>query len=145
MTCDQSSKVSLKQACAECPHPTDCLKVGKCLDDLNTPAILANRFPARMTPSQANEFMAALRAGKTIRRITNGGKIGRVIATLTKFQKHCQLYPEWGLEARRLAAANAKAADKLKGSHYSSRTHCRRGHEVAVHGLAYKNHVNGRR
>ncbi len=37
-----------------------------------------------------------------------------------------------------------KATDKLKGAHYSSRTHCRRGHEFAVHELSYKNHVNGR-
>jgi hypothetical protein len=98
-----------------------------------------------MTASQANEFMVALRAGKTIRRITNDGKIGRAIATLTKFQKHCQLYPEWGLQARALAAANAKAANKLKGNHLGSRTHCNHGHDFAVYGLRFKIDSNGRR
>ncbi len=82
--------------------------------------------------------------GRTLRRICGGGKFGPAIASLTKFRKHCKLYPEWGAEAKRLAIANAKATDKLKGAHYSSRTHCRRGHEFAVHGLSYKNHVNGR-
>jgi hypothetical protein len=99
-----------------------------------------------MTPTQANEFMAALRAGRTLRRITGGGKtFGPAIASLKKFHLHCELYPEWGAEAKRLAIANAKAADVLKASTKISRTHCRRGHEFAVHGLAYKSRVNGRR
>jgi hypothetical protein len=97
-----------------------------------------------MIPAQANRFMEALRSGRTLRRVCGGGKFGPAIASITKFRKHCELYPEWGTEARRLASANAKAADKLK-DHCSYRTHCRRGHEFAVHGLAYKNHVNGRR
>ena len=132
------------EACAICPHQSDCLTTGACLDELNAPRIVAGHFPARMTPAQADEFMAALRAGKTIRRITHGGKIGRVIATAQKLRKHCRLYPEWGAEVRRLAAVNAKAADKLK-DHRSSRTHCGRGHEFAVHGLGFKKHVNGKR
>jgi hypothetical protein len=107
--------------------------------------IASGQFPRCMTPAQANELMSALRAGRTLRRICGGGKLGPAIASLKKFHIHCTLYPEWGVEAKRLAIANAKAADSLKGSTKRSRTHCGRGHEFAVHGLAYKSHVNGRR
>ena len=131
--------------CSQCPHPNECLKTAACLDDLNAPFVETRQPPRRMTPEQANAAMAALREGKTLKRFTNGRKFGPAIVSLTKLKKHCALYPEWGAEAMRLAKANAKAADKLKGSHMSSRTHCGRGHEFAVHGLAYKNHVNGRR
>ncbi len=72
------------EACAICPHQSDCSKVGSCLD----------------------ETMKALRAGRTLRRICGGGKFGPAIASLTKFRKHCKLYPEWGAEAKRLAIAN---------------------------------------
>jgi hypothetical protein len=133
------------EACSQCPHPNDCLNVGACLNDLNAPLIASGQFPRRMTPAQANEFMEALRAGRTLRRISGGGKFGPAIASPKKFHTHCKLYPEWGAEAKRLAIANAKAADVLKGSTKRSRTHCGRGHPFAVHGLAYKNHVNGRR
>jgi hypothetical protein len=52
-----------------------------------------------MTPSQANKFMAALRAGQTLRRITGGGKkLGPAIASRKQFRTHCTLYPEWGAE-----------------------------------------------
>jgi hypothetical protein len=102
------------EVCTVCPHQNDCLNTGACLDELNAPQIAANQFPERMTPAQANGFMAALRGGRTVRRICGGGKFGPAIASLTKFHKHCRLYSEWGVEARALAAANAKAADKLK-------------------------------
>jgi hypothetical protein len=62
-----------------------------------------------MTPEQANVCMSAMRGGKTIRRITNGGKLGPSIVSLRKLKYHCALYPQWGAEAKRLAAANAKA------------------------------------
>lgn len=104
------------EACNQCPHANDCMKVGSCLDDLNAPLIASGQFPRRMTPAQANKFMAALREGKTLRRITNGGKFGRAIVSLKKLKKHCALYPEWGAEAMRLALANAKAADALKSA-----------------------------
>jgi hypothetical protein len=133
-------------ACSQCPHPNECLKVGSCLDELNAPLIASGQFPRRMMPAQANELMSALRAGRTLRRICGGGKLGPAIVSSKKFRAHCELYPEWGVEAKRLAIANAKAADSLKGSTKKrSRTHCGRGHEFAVHGLAYKRHVNGRR
>src|ERR1700731_2645156 len=52
-----------------------------------------------MTPTQANQFMAALRAGRTLRRITSGEKkFGPAIASFKKFRTHCMLYPGWGAE-----------------------------------------------
>ena len=123
------------EACNRCPHANDCMKVGSCLDDLNAPLITSGQFPRRMTPTQANDLMSALRAGRTLRRICGGGKLGPAIVSSKKFRAHCELYPEWGVEAKRLAIANAKAADSLKGSTKRSRTHCGRGHEFAVHGL----------
>jgi hypothetical protein len=75
-------------ACSQCPHLNDCLKIGSCLDDLNAPLITSGQFPRRMTPAQAKEFMAALREGKTLRQITNSGKLGPAIVSLTKLKKH---------------------------------------------------------
>jgi hypothetical protein len=142
MLSEQGTKI-----CAICPHANDCRKNDACLDGVNARYLAnhPNQFPRLMTPAQANSTMAALRAGRTVRRFTNGGKVGELIVSLTKFKNHCAAYSEWGTEALRLRAANAKAADSLKGSTKRSRTHCGRGHEFAVHGLAYKNHVNGRR
>jgi hypothetical protein len=89
-------------ASSQCPHPNDCLKVGSCLDDLNAPLITSGQFPRRMTPAQANGVLAALQEGKTLRWMTNGGKLGPAIVSLTKWKKHCALYPEWGDGATRL-------------------------------------------
>jgi hypothetical protein len=102
------------EVCTVCPHQNDCLNTGACLDELNAPRIAANQFPQRMTPAQANRFMEALRAGRTLRRICGGGSLGPPIASLDKFRKHCSLYPEWGAIASRLARINAKASDSLK-------------------------------
>ena len=105
------------EACAACPHQGDCLKVGSCLDEINAQYLAGhpNQFPRLMTSAQTSKFMEALRAGRTLRRICGGGEFGPAIASLTKFRKHCDLYPEWGAEANRLATANAKATDKLRG------------------------------
>ena len=83
-------------ACSQCPHPNDCLKVGSCLDELNAPFIKIREAPRLMTPERANASMAALREGKTLRRFTNGGKFGPAIVSLKKLKKHCALYPEMG-------------------------------------------------
>jgi hypothetical protein len=122
----------MKSTCAICPHRSDCLNLGACLDDINAPLIASGQFPRRMTPTQANDFMAALREGRTLRRIVGAEKrYGPAIASPKKFRTHCTLYPEWGAEANRLATANAKAADKLKGNDRSNQTHCKRGHSLA--------------
>jgi hypothetical protein len=96
--------------CTVCPHQNDCLNTGACLDELNAPRVAANQFPERMTPVQANRFMAALHEGRTLRRICGGGSLGPAIASASKFRKHCSLYPEWGAEAERLAKKNQHAA-----------------------------------
>jgi hypothetical protein len=120
------------KACAICPHQSDCLRVGDCLDNINAPLIASGQFPRRMTPMQANEFMAALRAGRTLRRISGGGKkLGPAIASLKKFHTHCRLYPKWGTEAMRLAKANAKAADALKSPKRYRRL-CKYGHSLDI-------------
>jgi len=66
-----------------------------------SPLIATGQFPRRMTPTQANASMRVLRAGKTLRRFTGGGKYGPAIVSLTKLKKHCALYPEWGAEVMR--------------------------------------------
>jgi hypothetical protein len=50
-------------ACSQCPHPNDCLKVGSCLDEVNARYLAEhrNQFPRLMTSAQANIFMARLR------------------------------------------------------------------------------------
>ena len=98
------------EVCTVCPHQNDCLNTGACLDNLNAPAIAARQFPQRMTPAQANQFMEALRAGRTLRRICGGESSGPPIASVSKFRKHCSLYPEWGAQAERLAKKNQHAA-----------------------------------
>jgi hypothetical protein len=60
-----------------------------------------------------------------------GGESGPPIASLSEFRKHCEMYPDWGAEANRLATVNARAADKLKGRDRSNQTHCKRGHSLA--------------
>lgn len=60
---DSSSGRNALKLCTLCPHEIDFLNVGACLDEINAPLIASHQFPRRMTPSQANEFMAALRSG----------------------------------------------------------------------------------
>lgn len=71
--------------------------------------------PPGMPPELADEFMRRLKAGETLRRITSGDKrCGPALVTPQRFKKHCELHPEWAAEARDLAKANGKAADRLK-------------------------------
>jgi hypothetical protein len=91
-----------------------------------------------MTPKQANACMAALREGRTLRRITGAGKFGPAIVTLQKFHKHCAAHLQWAMEAKRLAAANAKAADSLKGLPRRSQTHCKHGHPLSGSNVSYE-------
>jgi hypothetical protein len=73
---------------------------------------------------------------------------GRTPHSLNVKEPQLEIYfanhPDYAREARPLIEANAKAARIRKG-HKGFRTHCGRGHEFAIHGLGYKNHVNGRR
>jgi hypothetical protein len=119
-------------ACSQCPHTNDCLKMGSCLDELNAPFIRTRQAPRLMTPEQANACMSDLKTGCTIRRITGGGKFGSAIVSFRKFSKHCSLYPEWGAEADRLAKINAKAGDVGKSVNSPKR---KQTQEVCLKGL----------
>ncbi|WFU68581.1 hypothetical protein [Bradyrhizobium sp. CB2312] len=120
--------------CAVCPHQADCQKLGTCLDEINTAQLATRRscpYPTLMTPAQVLECMKALQDGLTLRRITGGGKAGKMIVSLTKFKAHCVAYPEWGADAMRLVKANAKAADALK-SPKLYKLRCKHGHSLAL-------------
>jgi hypothetical protein len=94
-------------ACSQCPHSNDCLKVGACLDDINAPWIAKGLHPRFMTPAQATTFMNRLRSGESAKRVVNGGTLGKPVCSFTKFKKHCAAYTVWGTEAQRLAKNNA--------------------------------------
>jgi hypothetical protein len=112
------------KTCAICPHAGDCATARSCLDDVNMKYLVDSRqqFPRLMTPVQANRCAALLRKGWTLRRLYNGGGEGTPIVSPSKLQNHCAAYPVWGDEALRLARANAKAADALKGRSWHERT-----------------------
>lgn len=104
----------MMDACSKCPHASDCLKASSCLDEVNARYLTERRsqFPQLMTSAQANIFMARLRAGETVRRMTTGSKkIGKALVPHRKYKNHCAAYPQWGAAADRLAKINAKAAD----------------------------------
>jgi hypothetical protein len=50
--------------------------MGSCLDEVNARYLAEhrNQFPRLMTSAQASIFMARLRAGETVRRMTSGSK-----------------------------------------------------------------------
>jgi hypothetical protein len=105
------------------------LPLGQSLADKHRAAALKWRGkPPGIPPDLAVEFMAKLKAGSTIRKLTGGGVLGPAIVTLDRFKKHCELNPEWGDEARRISDVNSRA---LKGSRERSKTHCKNGHPFA--------------
>jgi hypothetical protein len=121
-------------ACSQCPHSNDRLKVGSCLDDINAQylATRPNQFPRLMTPAQASRCTALLREGWTLRRLYNGGHQGKPIVSPGKLHDHCAAYPEWGAEVLRLAKVNAKAADILKSVNSPKRKQTK---EICLKGL----------
>lgn len=106
--------------------------------------------PPGMTTELADEFMRRLRAGETLRRITSGDKkCGPALVTPGRYKKHCELCPQWAVEAMRLAKANAKAADRLKSvnSFWRKRTQdlCLKGLHSMVGGNVRIDPSTGRR
>jgi hypothetical protein len=92
--------------------------------------------PPGMPPALADEFMARLRAGSTVRKLTSGIKeFGPALATLDRFKKHCQLQPEWGAEAWRTSKANARAG---RIARFRAMTHCKHGHSLVDASLYQK-------
>src|ERR1700692_2058684 len=66
--------------------------------------------PSGLTPELASKFMLGLHGGKTVKDMTSNGK--HHICSLARFEKHCQLNPEWGAEARRTSKASFIAKEK---------------------------------
>jgi hypothetical protein len=84
-------------------------------------------MPPGIPPEMAVEFMAKLKAGSTVRKLTGGGKrLGPAIVSFDRFKKHCELNPEWAVEAWRISKLNCNAG---KGSRLRKMTEklCLRG------------------
>jgi hypothetical protein len=103
--------------CRRCEQdlPLSSFRIGKtaprvcepCLSKLIAGAVFT------MNATEATSFLARLEAGETLRTIVGGG--GNTICSKKAFNKHCELYPEWGAKALGLAERNRKLADKRKG------------------------------
>jgi hypothetical protein len=82
--------------------------------------------PPGIPPEMAIEFMATLKAGGTVRKLTGGGKrLGPAMVSYDRFKKHCELHPEWAAEAWRISKINCNAG---KGARPRNLAHCRSGH-----------------
>ena len=100
-------------ACSQCPHPNDCLKVGACLDDINGVDIARRMTPRLMTPAQANAAMKEMVAGQSKRQFTQGKS---PIVTGRKLRKHCVAYPTYGVEIARLSERNIANVNARKSA-----------------------------
>lgn len=109
------------------------LPLGQSLADKHRVAELKWRGkPPGIPPEMAVDFMAKLRAGSTVRKLTAGGKIlGPAMVSFDRFKKHCKLDPVWAAEALRISDANSRL---LKGVHLRNKAHCANGHSFAEHG-----------
>jgi hypothetical protein len=69
-------------------------------------------MPPGIPPDMAIEFMAKLKAGSTIGKLTTG-KYGPSMVSYERFKKHCELHPAWAAEAWRISRVirGALAAD----------------------------------
>jgi len=55
--------------------------------------------PPGLPPEMAMEFMAKLKARRTVRKPTGGGKLGPAFVSNEGSKKHCQLNPIWAADA----------------------------------------------
>jgi hypothetical protein len=96
------------------------LPLGQSLADKHRAAELRWRgMPPGIPPDMAIEFMARLKSGSTVRKLTGGGKrLGPAFVSFARFKKHCELNTEWGAEAWRISRINGNAG---KGSHRRGR------------------------
>ncbi|MEY9539050.1 hypothetical protein ABIE85_002110 [Bradyrhizobium diazoefficiens] len=69
--------------------------------------------PPGMTPDMAQEFMRRLTAGSTLSKLTSG-RLEPAFVSRQRFLKHCELHPEWAVEATRLIKANEQAAAHVR-------------------------------
>lgn len=84
--------------------------------------------PPGMSPAMADEFIARLKAGATVRRLISGKAFGPGLVSAGRFKQHCELHPEWAAEAWRISKANTKAA---RGARFRAMTHCKHGHPLS--------------
>jgi hypothetical protein len=84
--------------------------------------------PPGIPPDMAIEFMARLKAGGTVRKLTGGGKLGTHMVSHDRFKRHCELNPTWGAEARSISDANGRF---LKAARVRGLTHCKHGHPLS--------------
>jgi hypothetical protein len=75
--------------------------------------------PSGLTPELASKFMLNLHVGKTTRDMTSNRE--HHICSFARFEKHCQLNPEWGVEVRKLSWANFVKKSR-ESSHQRRRT-----------------------
>lgn len=95
-------------------------------------------MPAGLTPELAARFKLGVHGGKTVRDMTTAGG-PNYICSENRFLKHCQMHPDWwGAEEWHLNIANASAKKKVN-SWQRLKTHCVRGHDLAVHGKFFTN------
>lgn len=90
-------------------------------------------LPSGLTPEMASKFKLGLHGGKTVRDMTTAEGPDYICST-NRFRQHCAAHPEWwGPEERQLASANTKA--KIHNGNWNrAKTHCARGHDLAIHG-----------
>src|SRR5260370_42620976 len=85
------------------------LPFGQSLADKHRAAELRWRgMPPGIPPEMAIEFMAKLKAGSTVRKLTGSGKLGPAMVSYDRFKKHRQLNPIWAAEAHRISDANGR-------------------------------------
>jgi hypothetical protein len=85
--------------------------------------------PPGMSPAMAGEFIARLKAGSTVRKLTLGIRgFGPLLVTASRFKQHCELHPEWATEAWRISKANTKAGRSVR---FRAMTHCKHGHPLS--------------
>src|ERR1700739_4202026 len=65
--------------------------------------------PPGMSPALADEFMNAVKAGKTVGMLVSGLKqYGPAMVSRERFNKHCELHPEWVQEVKALSAVTVR-------------------------------------
>jgi hypothetical protein len=95
--------------------------------------------PPGMSPEMANKFFDEIKAGKTVRMLTAGGKkFGPTMVSLPRFKVHCRLHPEWAREVWALSEKNGRLLKRWrKGKHAAF---CKRG----LHAMVGENVVTSR-
>jgi hypothetical protein len=94
-----------------------------------------------MPPALADEFMAAIKTGKTVYMLTSGKKeYGPALATPDRFKDHCNLHPGWAVEVYRISKVNGRI---VRGARLRNLTHCAQGHPFSGANLKFE--PSGRR